>query len=482
MIIEKGKTCTVNQPHVSQAFSLHKTSEALRISLSFSEKTWAFLLLWDSNHQLRWQYVYTQEEKSKEVIIAVDPAFSSFSAVSGAIPKGEWKLEMFCPTYSSAPVLSFTLERLSLQALNRNDKKNWAIGSEGGFRLEEYQPNTWLKKGKRWYKGDFHTHTNESDGKMTPFRNMEQAKKMGLDFFVATDHNVIPTMRIKDPDLLVIPGVEITSSKGHFNALGIQQWVDWRPSCEDGGMESEAGMNRLLQDVQQAGGLRSINHPMLNPWHWTFEETALSEVDTIEIWNDPTFSDNVQATEQALILWNTLCNDGYRLTGIGGSDSHLLPEESYEEGGPPSLIGDPCTYVYAEDLSANSILTSVAEGKVYVSRGPVIDMEMLADGEEVHLGSTVKADRVEFSLTVSNSPGSVIIEWIINGEIVQTTKLIENQRIMETFDLTGSDFAWIRFQMRQEDGKLLAFSNPIYKGTKTPSIHNWRNLLQKAGL
>ena len=147
---------------------------------------------------------------------------------------------------------------------------------------------------------------------------MDQAKKMGLDYFAVTDHNILPTKWIRD-DVLTIPGIEITSSKGHFNALGLKKWIDWRPTCMDGGMETEEGMNRILAEAKFAGALVSINHPMLKPWEWQFKTTPLSLVDVIEIWNDPTYKDNPAATEEALQLWDILWNDGHRIYGIGGS-------------------------------------------------------------------------------------------------------------------------------------------------------------------
>ena len=50
-----------------------------------------------------------------------------------------------------------------------------------------------FNENKKWYKGDFHTHSIYSDGKMTREENMVSAANQKLDFFVATDHNVLPT-------------------------------------------------------------------------------------------------------------------------------------------------------------------------------------------------------------------------------------------------------------------------------------------------
>lgn len=42
-----------------------------------------------------------------------------------------------------------------------------------------------------WYRGDFHVHTNASDGAYPPSLVAGIAKAEGLDFVAITDHNTI---------------------------------------------------------------------------------------------------------------------------------------------------------------------------------------------------------------------------------------------------------------------------------------------------
>lgn len=42
---------------------------------------------------------------------------------------------------------------------------------------------------KKWYKGDTHLHTTNSDGNMTPEKLISECKKIGLDYMIITDHN-----------------------------------------------------------------------------------------------------------------------------------------------------------------------------------------------------------------------------------------------------------------------------------------------------
>jgi len=63
-----------------------------------------------------------------------------------------------------------------------------------------------------WYRGDFHAHTNASDGVYPPATLAGIARAEGLDFVAITDHNTIEALSelSQRPGLLIIPGVEVT--------------------------------------------------------------------------------------------------------------------------------------------------------------------------------------------------------------------------------------------------------------------------------
>ncbi|WP_456277506.1 CehA/McbA family metallohydrolase [Bacillus sp. AK128] len=475
----------VNTPFISTSFQVQSNSDWLKLTASFSKKGWMAIFVWDPKGQLRVQSLYINEVK--EIYVSTDQRTTSFSSVAGEITQGEWTVEILCPTYKSEPTYDITYDYgLGELDIEKSNTENWATLSEGGFELTEFDDGKLLPSTKKWYKGDFHTHTTESDGKMSPSAGMQQAKDMGLDFFVATDHNIVPTKWLKD-EVLVIPGVEITAGKGHFNALGLSNWIDWRPTSPDGGIQTEEGMNRVIKEVKESGAIFSVNHPMLKPWAWEFQDTKLADIDTIEIWNDPTFKDNVIATEEALKLWNVLWNDGYRIFGLGGSDSHLLPTESYEKGGQPSVIGDPATYVMAEELSAQSLLKAVRQGKTYVTRGPVLDVEIVANGKEVHLGSdvtnlSVEGNGVEINYKLSVEPFTkpVSVIWVQDGvELARDTVDAEGGTITRNVRWSEGAVAWFRFEIRDLDGVLLAFGNPIFQGEKDKTLQTWADLIEK---
>ena len=143
--------------------------------------------------------------------------------------------------------------------------------------------------------------------------------------------------------------------------------------------------------------------------------------------NDPTYIDNPQATEQALLFSSFLLNEGYRITGIGGSDSHILPEEKYPYASmKPFLIGDPTTYVYAESLTAEALKDGIRSGHVIISRDGFIDIQV--KGESLLPGDTLTKSSGELTVQLERGEDS-FIQWVVDGQIV-SIDLLERNRLI----------------------------------------------------
>src|SRR5699024_5387139 len=353
----------------------------------------------------------------------------------------------------------------------KTDKLIWNNEDTATFSLNNIDHNQVFQTEKKWYKGDFHTHTIYSDGEMTREENIEMANKQSLDFFVATDHNIVPTSWYDSSNILVIPGTEVTSTLGHFNIINLNTSPFVKNRIRD--MYDEKGTNEIIaQDYGDA--LVSINHPFLKGCPWIYRDTNMDKIDTIEIINDPTYPDNLEAIEHALTAWNLLLNDGYKITGIGGSDSHLRPDDHYDGNSEPSLIGDPGTYVYCDELTASNLMDSVRKGHVTVSRGGFIS---IIDGEFLP-GETSNLCEGKVFAEV-DTDDDIYIEWIVDGEKVKTSKTKSDSY---SFDFNESMYHWIRVDIRYPDGRLYGFTNPIYFGEKQPQIKVWDEILQEIGV
>ncbi|MDQ0219210.1 hypothetical protein ELQ35_11655 [Peribacillus cavernae] len=478
-------------PTFYHSFTLTEETNWIYFETKISRPCWFSMLLFDPNGVLRLQYMYGKSPRG--IVLHQDAEQSSAATLPGPLDLGEWTVEVYVTDKPTSDKVEKELEyEIACEAGSGElpavaggiipaGAQKWAKYDPNGFVLNSYHWDAATETGERWYKGDFHTHTILSDGSMTQEANLKSAQSQELDFFVATDHNIISTSWAEG-ETLVIPGIEITSTKGHWNALGVKKWIDYRPSREDGGFETEQGMNNLLKEAKESGALCSMNHPFLAPWQWQMKQTPLAEIDSIEIWNDPTFLDNVQATEKALQFWSHIWNEGYTITGVGGSDSHLLPHESYETDGEPSLIGDPGTFVWADRLSASVILENMKKGHVYVSRGPVVDFTAQVGEKQYRIGEDLtdamnqNGYQAFCKITLQHDHEDVNVQWIEDGK-----KVHEERGHSSSFTVNWKDKAyhWLRLEIRNVSGELLAFSNPVYYGKKQPKVQTWGELLEK---
>ncbi|MEJ9281472.1 CehA/McbA family metallohydrolase [Ureibacillus thermosphaericus] len=457
--------------YVESKFSVPENTYSISIQVETVKDVQMTFMVYDSNHHLRAQFWKGIEERN--VIIHENLKYTSPYTISGEIPAGLSSIEIVCTSKEEIEanaiwgnvVISFNEE--TAESI-KSDRCHWQNPNFTELNLTNFDIDKVFNTEKKWYKGDFHTHTIFSDGKMTREEIIESAANQNLDFFVVTDHNIVPVSWYDDTDILVIPGVEVTAPLGHFNLLCTKVSPFNNHRLID--LHSEEGMLNLMKS-EYGSGLVSINHPFLSEWKWLFEKTPMDIIDSIEICNDPTYSDNTEATEKALLAWNLLLNDGYRVTGIGGSDSHLKPTETYEGSTQPSLIGDPGTFVYCNGLTAANVIEGIRNGHVVVSREEFIHFQVnkCMPGEWCeHLSGTAKAS--------VDTDEPIYFEWIVDGKVV---KKEDGNHSEYTFNFLDKEYHWIRVDVRYRDGSFYGFSNPVYFGQKKqPSIRYWGKVLE----
>lgn len=325
-----------------------------------------------------------------------------------------------------------------------------------------------------WYRGDFHCHTNFSDGVHTPAELLDVARAEKLDYFAITDHNTIDGYPgfSQASDLLVIPGMEITIETGHFNVFGIpgrQEWMDHiclGQTCLPQLPERFSTITQLMQATAGLGLLNSINHPLLVPWAWQYPDTQLGHVNCLEIWNDPGWFANAQANPQAVDMWTRWLNDGYRITAIGGSDYHT-PNPPPDPPKPPDRLGLPSTYVYAAELSAAAILNGLRRRQAYVSMGAQVEFEVQANGRVYTIGDDLGLTNndLHFTATVTASPAPGYARLLKNGNTVLEAAVDDlPARLQYTAPANPAAPAWYRLDVFDRQGNMLAVTNPIFAG------------------
>lgn len=228
-----------------------------------------------------------------------------------------------------------------------------------------------------WYRGELHSHTHHSEAEGSLQDLVATARAQALDFVAVTEHNTVSHVpELGDypvEDLLLIPGMEITTDRGHANVWGIDRWLEFRCSIPD-------EMFRVVKEARIRGALVSINHPKEMGPSWTYGGEHL--FDCLEVWQLAWFMHN----DQALALWDRLLKEGHRLTAVGGSDYH---QEFYKGELGVLTLGTPCNWVFAEELSVGGIISGVKAGHVFISenpQGPRVFLEANSDGQQANVG------------------------------------------------------------------------------------------------
>lgn len=328
------------------------------------------------------------------------------------------------------------------------------VDSRGEVDIEKDQV---MCREEKWYAGDFHTHTFYSDGKLSQEENIEVAKKRGLSFFSPTDHNFNQT-KFPDTDLLIIEGTEITSKFGHVNVFFTNKSIFEKYSVK--GLNTEKWLLEVLKDLK--GEIYSINHPFMDTYEFLVGEYYLEDLKFMEIINDPTYMTSIAAMEKALKAWDILLKNGYKVYGIGGSDSHLYPNEKYENSEYPSLLGDPKTFIYAKNLSKDEIKKALLAGKISVSREKLLELKKTSDSE--------------FSMNLEENTfhgKKLHIELIVDGEIFKTYE----DYLKVNLDL-DENYHYVRANVRCDDGELYGFTNPYFYNLdkSEKKIKTWKEL------
>jgi predicted metal-dependent phosphoesterase TrpH len=226
---------------------------------------------------------------------------------------------------------------------------------------------------RRWYKGNTHTHTINSDGDSSPDDVAKWYKEHGYQFLVLTDHNVLTSVDALnalhglDERFVVIRGEEVTdrfeAKPIHINSLDPQKLVP-----PQGGKSVLDVMQRDVDAIRAARGVPSINHPNFG---WSITKDELKQVRNtrlFEIFNGHPQVNNlggggVDALEEA---WDAILTSGIDLYGIAVDDAHHFKRPDDRTASRP---GQGWVVVRAETLDAQTLLAALERGDFYASTG-----------------------------------------------------------------------------------------------------------------
>ena len=127
-------------------------------------------------------------------------------------------------------------------------------------------------------KFDLHIHSNYSDGRASVVEIIDAAVRRGLDGIALTDHDTtrgIPAARRyideQKLDLILIPGVEVTTSEGHLLVLGVDEPPRRKMTPEE-----------TIEAAHAEGGITDVPHPY-HPFRHAIGR--IPNVDAVEVYN-----------------------------------------------------------------------------------------------------------------------------------------------------------------------------------------------------
>lgn len=229
----------------------------------------------------------------------------------------------------------------------------------------------------RFYKGNLHTHSTESDGKLTPEQVCALYRKGGYDFLAITDHflaayqyPMTDTQPFRTSDFTTLIGAELHAGQtelGHlWHLLAVGLPLDFAPPTE-----AETGP-QLAARAMASGAYVAVAHPM---WYILTEADVLSlgQVHAIEVINGTSHDHNDKI--DSWYMMDLMTSRGHRYSACATDDAHFNPARS------DVFLG--WVQVKSESLDPDALLTALKNGHYYSSMGPDIYNVEVLPGDKV---------------------------------------------------------------------------------------------------
>jgi hypothetical protein len=298
----------------------------------------------------------------------------------------------------------------------------------------------------RWYKGNTHTHTLNSDGDSTPDDVARWYREHGYQFVVLTDHNFLTSvdglnaLHRADEKFLVVRGEEVTARSGdkpiHVNGLDVKRLVE----APTGSSVVEV-LQRAVDAIRGASGVPHVNHPNFG---WAMTGQELQQVRNNKLFE--VFNGHPQVNQEGgggvpglEEVWDQILTSGTLLYGIAVDDAH-----HFKRPGDPRASGPGRGWVMvrAARLESGALMQALEAGQFYASTGVVLD-DVLATPTSL----TVKVK--------TESTSKYRIRFIGRGG----RTLLEATEPTATYTFTG-DEGYVRAKVLESNGRV-AWVQPV---------------------
>jgi hypothetical protein len=317
------------------------------------------------------------------------------------------------------------------------------------------QPASATASSLRWYKGNTHTHTLNSDGDSTPDEVVRWYREHGYHFLVLTDHNYLTSVDGLNAvhgaadRFLVIRGEEVTSSVAskavHVNGLNLETLVKQSTAAS-----VVAAAQENVDGIRKANGVPHINHPNFT-WAMTPEELQKVERTRLfEIFNGhPQVNNEGGGGSPGLEeVWDRILSSGRLMYGVAVDDAH-----HFKRPGDPLASGPGRGWIYvrADRLEPGAIVLAMERGNFYASTGVELASYESTAGSVALTIKTTAYSRYRVQFIGRN--GHVL------SEVTEPTA---------TYTFKG-DEGYVRARILESNG-YVAWTQPVAVGASGPKI------------
>lgn len=229
-----------------------------------------------------------------------------------------------------------------------------------------------------FYRGNLHTHSTLSDGRLPPEQVCEFYRAAGYDFVAITDHfmesydfQIADTRSSRTGDFTTLIGAELHAGETelgnlwHILAVGLP--LDFDPPAPD-----ETGP-QITGRALDAGAYVAAAHPQ---WYTLTEADvrSLGPIHAIEVINGTAVDHNDRV--DSWYMMDLMLARGHRYTACATDDAHFHPHRA------DTLVG--WVHVKSETLMPDALLEALKAGHYYSSTGPqILDVQMKSNDKVV---------------------------------------------------------------------------------------------------
>ncbi|MEO8358925.1 MAG: CehA/McbA family metallohydrolase [Vicinamibacteria bacterium] len=342
----------------------------------------------------------------------------------------------------------------------------------------------------KWYKGNTHTHTINTDGDSSPVDVVKFYREQGYNFLILSDHDSITptdglnalfgtveghaTDRIAMPfhPFLLIPGEEVTDAfipevagqdpklrdlgRKEIHLIGVN--VTSVVSRQKGSSVVDT-LQRDVDAIRRVGGVPIINHPNF-VWSLTGADLmAVKNAPLLEIWNGHMQTNNLGGgdTPSAEGMWDQVLSAEITMYGVAADDAHFFKTPVL--GTSMSVPGRAYIMVRSQRFTAGALTAAMERGDFYASTGVE-----LADIVASNNSLTVKIDPLQMSryrVIFIGREGRVLKEVAVVPSLPPDATRITTPRQADpvTYEFKG-DEGYVRVKVIDSNG-YMAWTQPV---------------------